>query len=141
MLKYRVSGDNIVMRLEEDEKIVESLEEVCSKEKVTAGVILSAVGAVKRGTLVYRKGCQGDFEDHLEIIGSGNVSTVEGKVKIHLHISGGNEKGVKAGHLVEGTVTVFCEIAIQRLKGFEMKRNKDESLVKQNILSPYVLEP
>ncbi len=140
-MKYRVSGDNIVVRLEEDEKIVESLEKVCNEEKVTAGVIISAVGAVKRGTLVYRKGCQGDFEEHFEIIGNGNISTVDGKAKIHLHITGGNEKEVKAGHLVEGVVTVFCEIVIQRLKGFEMKRRKDEDLVKQKILSPYVLEP
>ena len=140
-MKYKFSRNHIVVRLEEDEKIVASLEKICSKEKVTAGVIVSAVGAVKRGTLVYRRGCQRDFEDHLEIIGNGNISTVEGKAKIHLHITGGNEKEVKAGHLVEGIVTVFCEVVIQILRGFKMKRKKDESLIKQKILNPYVLEP
>ena len=140
-MKYKRSGESIVVRLDEDEKIIESLTRICFEEKVTAGAIVSAVGAVKSGTLIYKRGCQGDFEEHLEIIGSGNISSIDGKVKIHIHITGGNEKGVKAGHLVEGVVTVFCEIIIQILQGFDMKRRTDSSLIKQNVLNPYVLEP
>jgi predicted DNA-binding protein with PD1-like motif len=127
--------------LDEDERIIENLEKVCSKEKVASGVILSAVGAMKKGTLIYRRGCQGDFDEHLEIIGTGNITKAEGKVKIHLHITGGNEKGVKAGHLVEGVVTVFCEVVIQVLRGFSMKRTVDKKLVSQKVLNPYVLKP
>ena len=130
-----------MIRLDEDDKIIESLNRVCSKEKVTSGVILSAVGAVKSGTLIYKRGCQGDFNEHLEIIGNGNITKVKDKVKIHLHISGGNEKGVKAGHLIEAVVTVFCEVIIQILRGFTMERKEDKSLLKQGVLNPYVLEP
>jgi hypothetical protein len=140
-LKYKRAGDFIVIRLDENERLIENLEKVCSKEKVTSGVILSAVGALKEGTLIYRRGRQGDFHEHLEIIGNGNISKIEGKVKIHLHIAGGNEKGVKAGHLIEGVVTVFCEVAIQILYGFSMERKVDESLVSQKVLNPYVLKP
>ena len=140
-MEYKRAGDIIVIRLDEDERVIENLEKVCSKEKVMSGVILSAVGAMKKGTLIYRRGCQGDFHEHLEIIGSGNISRVGRKVKIHLHITGGNEKGVKAGHLIEGVVTVFCEIVIQVLRGFTMARKMDKSLLSQEVLNPYVLEP
>ena len=140
-MEYKRAGDLIVIRLDEDERVVKNLEKVCSKEKVMSGVILSAVGAMKKGTLIYRRGCEGDFKEHLEIIGSGNVSKVGGKVKIHLHITGGNEKGVKAGHLIEGVVTVFCEIVIQVLRGFKMARRVDKELVSQKVLNPYVLKP
>jgi hypothetical protein len=140
-LEYKRAGDFIVVRLDENERIIENLEKVCSKEKVMSGVILSAVGALKEGTLVYRRGCQGDFHEHLEIIGNGNISKADGKVKIHLHITGGNEKGVKAGHLIEGVVTVFCEVAIQVLRGFSMERTIDKELVSQKVLNPYVLSP
>jgi len=140
-LQYKRAGDFIVIRFDEDERVIENLEKICTKEKVASGVILSAVGAMKKGTLIYRRGCQGDFNEHLEIIGSGNITKAEGKVKIHLHIAGGNEKGVKAGHLIEGVVTVFCEVVIQILHGFTMKREMDKSLLSQEVLNPYVLEP
>jgi len=140
-LKYKRAGDFIVVRLDENERIIENLEKVCSKEKVLSGVIMSAVGALKEGTLIYRRGCQGDFHEHLEIVGNGNISKADGKVKIHLHITGGNDKGVKAGHLIEGVVTVFCEVAIQILRGFSMERKIDESLLSQKVLNPYVLKP
>ena len=140
-MEYKRAGDLIVIRLDEDERVVKNLEKVCTKEKVMSGVILSAVGAMKKGALIYRRGCEGDFNEHLEIIGSGNISKVGGKVKIHLHITGGNEKGVKAGHLIEGVVTVFCEIVIQVLRGFKMERKIDKELVSQKVLNPYVLKP
>ena len=140
-LKYKRARDFIVIRLDEDERIIENLGKVCSKEKVMSGVVLSVVGAMKKGTLIYRRGCQGDFHEHLEIIGSGNITKAEGKVKIHLHITGGNEKGVRAGHLIEGVVTVFCEVVIQVLRGFKMERRVDKELVSQKVLNPYVLKP
>jgi predicted DNA-binding protein with PD1-like motif len=141
VLKYKRSGEFIVVRLDEDDKLIENLEKICTQEKVTSGIILSAVGAVKSGTLIYRRGCHGDFSEHLEIIGNGNVSKLDGKVKIHMHIMGGNEKSVRAGHLIEGVASVFCEVIIRIMSGFTMERKIDESLVKQKVLNPYVLEP
>jgi predicted DNA-binding protein with PD1-like motif len=140
-LKYRRSKEFIVIRLDEDDRMVESLEQVCLREKVTSGAILSAVGALKSGTLIFRRGCQVDFQEHLEIIGGGNISSVAGRPKVHLHIAGGNDRGTKAGHLVEGVVTVFAEVLIQVLEGLGLKRKRDNNLLKQKVLNPYVLEP
>ena len=57
-LRYKRAGDYLVVRLDEGERIMESLEKICTSEKVVSGVILSIVGAVKAGTLIYRRGCQ-----------------------------------------------------------------------------------
>ncbi len=140
-MKYKRAGDIVVVRLDEDERVIENLEKVCLKEKVKSGVILSAVGAMKKGTLIYRRGHKGDFTEHLEIVGNGNIGRFQDKLKIHLHIAGGNEKNVKAGHLVEGVVAFFCELVIQILHGFTMERKLDKGLLSKEVLNPFVLEP
>lgn len=140
-MEYKRAGDFIVIRLDEGERVIKNLKKICFREDVSSGVILSAIGALKEGALIYRRGCKMDFNEHLEIIGSGNISEIDGEVKIHMHINGGNEKGTKAGHLIEGVITVFCEVVIQILHGFEMKRTFDEDLISQEVLNPYVLTP
>jgi len=130
-----------VIRLDENEKVVASLKKVCQEERAASGVILSTVGALKKGTLIFRPGCRKNFNEHLEIIGNGNISRAGGRVKIHLHIAGGNENSAKAGHLVEGVVTAFCEIVVQVLSGFAMKRRLNKDLLEQKVLNPYKLEP
>jgi len=140
-LQYKRIGDFLVVRLDEGERIVEQIEGACLKEGITSGVILSAAGALKECTLIFRRGCQRDFSEHLEIVGNGNVSELDGKPKVHLHISGGNDSKTVAGHLIEGMVTVFCEVVVQALHGFEMKRAVDRALVSELVLNPYVLKP
>ncbi|MCS7131690.1 MAG: DUF296 domain-containing protein [Hadesarchaea archaeon] len=140
-MEYRRVGDFLAIRLDEDERIVERVEEVCSREGIMSGVIHSVAGALKECTIIFRRGCKGDFREHLEVVGNGNVSEVEGRPKVHLHIAGGNDSRTVSGHLVEGTVTVFCEVILQALHGFEMRRAIDRSLVSQQVLNPYVLKP
>jgi predicted DNA-binding protein with PD1-like motif len=140
-LEYKRSGNFIVIRLDEGDRIIESIEKICHEEGVTSGVIITAVGALKECKLIFRRGCQGEFHEHFEIIGNGNISVLDGKPKVHLHISGGNDSKQVSGHLVEGVVTVFCEVIIQALQGFRMEREKDASLVSQQVLNPYVLKP
>ena len=140
-MQYKRVRDFIVIRLDEDDLVIENLKKVCLREKVKNGVILSAVGGMKRGTLVYRRGCKGDFNEHFEIIGNGNIGKVGDKIMIHFHITGGNERNVRTGHLIEGVVSVFLEIVVQALHGFAMERKLNESLVLQKVLNPYVMEP
>ncbi|MEM2908119.1 MAG: DUF296 domain-containing protein [Candidatus Hadarchaeales archaeon] len=140
-MEYKRVGDFLVIRLDEGERIVERVEEVCSREGITSGIIHSVAGALKECTLIFRRGCQQEFREHLEVVGNGNVSEVNGRPKVHLHIAGGNDSRTVSGHLIEGVVTVFCEVILQALQGFEMKRAIDESLVSQRVLNPYVLKP
>lgn len=140
-MEYKRSRNLLVIRLDEGEEIVKNLSKICVKEKIEAGVILSLVGAIKRCELIFREGYNEVFNEHLEILGNGNTSTLDGQPKIHLHVTCGNDAKARTGHLVEGTVTVFCEIVLQTLKGFEMKRNLDKELVKENVQFPYKLTP
>ena len=140
-LEYRQAGSFMVIRFDEDEEIVSGIEEVCSKEDFKSGVILSLVGAVKECELVFREGCRERFRDHFEITGNGNLTNIDGKPKVHLHIVASNDLNLKAGHLIEGVVTIFCETVIQRLEGFRMERVLDRSLDPQKIALPYRLKP
>jgi predicted DNA-binding protein with PD1-like motif len=140
-VEYKRVGDFLVIRLDEDERIVERVEEVCSREGITSGIIHSVAGALKECALIFRRGCQQEFKEHLEVVGNGNVSEVDGKPKVHLHIAGGNDSRTVSGHLIDGAVAVFCEVILQALRGFEMRRAIDESLLSQRMLNPYVLRP
>jgi predicted DNA-binding protein with PD1-like motif len=131
----------MVIRLDEGEEIVSGIEDICLKEGYKNGVILSIIGAIKECELVFREGCREKFRDHFEIVGNGNLTTIGNKPKAHLHIVAGNDRVLKTGHLVEGEVTIFCEIIIQRLEGFKMERILDSSLDPKKITLPYRLKP
>ena len=140
-LEYKQAGGFIVIRFDEDEEIVSGTEEICLREGFKGGVVLSLVGAVKECELVFREGCKQRFRDHFEITGNGNLTNIDGKPKVHLHVVAGNDLNLKTGHLIEGVVTIFCEAVIQRLEGFRMERVLDRSLDPQKIVLPYRLKP
>ena len=140
-MEFRRVHDILIIRLDEGEKVVESLTAVCLRVGVRSAVVLSFVGAVKELELILMKGHQETFKEHFEIMGNGNISTLEGHPKVHVHLVGGNETKVKAGHLVEGTATVFCEIVVKVLEGFKMERRLIEELATEKVQFPYRLTP
>jgi predicted DNA-binding protein with PD1-like motif len=140
-MEYRRVQDILIIRLDEGEKVVESLTTICLREGVRSGVVLSFVGAVKELELILRKGHQETFGEHFEITGNGNISMLDGRPRVHIHVVGGNETKVKAGHLVEGTATVFCEIIVKVLEGFKMERRLVEELSMEKVQFPYRLTP
>lgn len=140
-MEYKRADNFIIMRLDEDDKINEKIIEVCIKEKISGGVVHSIVGAVKQVELVLEKGIQETYKQHFEICGNGNISLLEDKPKLHLHLVCGNKQTVKTGHLVEATVEVFSEVIIQKLEGFRMERKIDQKLIEEKIILPYKLKP
>ena len=140
-MQYRRSRDYIVLRLDEGDEVISGITGVCAKENFQAGVILSFVGALKECELVFREGCRRSFEEHFEVNGNGNITTMNNEVKVHLHIVAGNDMNVRSGHLVTGIVTIFCEVVIKKLEGLEMVRTLDKSLDPQMVLFPYRLNP
>ena len=140
-MEFRRVHDILIIRLDEGEKVVESLTAACLRVGVRSAVVLSLVGAVKELELILMKGHQETFKEHFEIMGNGNISTWEGRPKVHVHLVGGNETKVKAGHLVEGTATVFCEIVGKVLEGFKMERRLIEELATEKVQFPYRLTP
>lgn len=140
-MEYRKNEKIIIVRFDEDDEIIETLVKICLKENLRQGVVTSIVGALKECELIFREGCKKVFHDHLEILGTGNISKIGDQPKIHLHIVGGNESTTVTGHLVKGTATIFCEAAIQMLEDFIMERTWESKLASRDILFPYRLKP
>jgi predicted DNA-binding protein with PD1-like motif len=127
------------VRLDEGEEAVSSLVGVLRKHGITAGIIPSFIGALGDCRLILRKGHEEKIGSHVEVVGNGNVSLYEGKPFVHIHVSAGNDRGAWVGHLVEGTVDIFCEAMIIPLSG-AMTRKYGKALSESGVTVPYILE-
>jgi predicted DNA-binding protein with PD1-like motif len=129
----------IIVRLDEGEEVVSTLKKALATEGVQSGVISSFVGALRDCNLILRKGLERTIPDHVEAVGSGNISLYEGQLFIHLHLSIGNDKGTWVGHLNKGFVDVFCEAAVIPVEP-RLFRSFDRGLADGGVTVPYVLD-
>lgn len=128
-----------MVRLDEGEEAVSTLGKALARHRVTAGVVPSFIGALRDCRLILRKGCEKRVAPHAEVVGNGNVSLYEGKPFVHIHVSAGNDRGVWVGHLVEGTVDIFCEAMILPFGG-GLVRKYGQALAESGVTVPYILE-
>ena len=135
-MKYSVghTGRVILLRLDEDEDVLESLESLASKEKIETGIFF-VIGSLKEGSLV--SGAETDdmpivpiwkhLQKNHEILGIGNIFQTEGKPKIHLHTALARGEKVIMGCLREKSkVFLVEEIIIFELLGVEVIRETDQ---------------
>ncbi len=123
-MEYRVYGNDLVIRIERGEEILESLQTVCRREGITLGSV-SGLGAVGEATLgVFNRDTfayeQQTFTGDLEIAAcGGSVSTMEGKIYLHLHMVVSNvTKGIcHGGHLSRGVVSLTGEFLLHKIDG------------------------
>lgn len=123
-MRYKVCDDTIIIRLEKKEDVVSAVEEICKKENVTLGYVtgIGAVNHVVMGLFAteekkyYTKEYDGDFEISALV---GNITTQNGEVYSHLHITISNsvQEVVYGGHLNQAIVSATAEIFIRTLKG------------------------
>lgn len=132
-MEYKVFGSTIVVRLDKDDLLAESLLAVARKE----GVTLASVSGI---------GATDDFEvgvfdlesseyNHSRFFGNheitslaGNLTTKDGEPYLHLHITCAGEGGkVVGGHLFEAKISLTAEIFLQTAKG-NAERRRDETL-------------
>ena len=130
-MDYRKSGRELVIRLDEDEEIVESITSICKKENIESALV-SGIGAVKKAELAHfdtkeKKYNKKTFEGMFEIASlSGNIAMLEGKPIAHLHIViAGTDFSTYGGHLMKGITNPTCEIVLLPLET-KIKRAKDE---------------
>ena len=122
-MEYRRFGDTIVARMDRGEEIVEQLCAIAKKENVKlAGV--EALGAVNDFTVgVYKpdekKYYSNRFEGYFEIVSlTGTITTKDGDIYHHLHMSAGDDRGaVFGGHLNRAVVSATCEMIIRVIDG------------------------
>ena len=101
-MEYMKFDDAYVVRLDCGEEIVESLTKICDREKITLATIEgigaadhAVIGLYNVGEQVYHKT---ELNGPMEITAlTGNVSTMDGKTYLHIHINLCDEKmNVKA---------------------------------------------
>jgi predicted DNA-binding protein with PD1-like motif len=135
-MKYSVghTGRVILLRLDEDEDVLKSLESLASKENIESAIFF-VIGSLKEGSLV--SGAQTKeipvvpiwhhLQKNHEILGIGNIFKMEGQPKIHLHAALSRGDKVRLGCLREKSkVFLVEEIIILELLGTEAYRETDE---------------
>jgi len=125
-------NNKIIVRIDKGEEIVKSLEEVCQNNNITLGSI-SGIGATNKATVGLFDVATKEYHSK-ELIGnyeiaplSGNISTMDNKIYLHLHInlcdSNHNSFG---GHLNSAIVSATCECVIDIIDGKINRKFSDE---------------
>lgn len=131
-MNYKKFGNKYVVRIDKGEEIVQTLEKFCQDNNITLGSIqgLGAadeikIGVFETGTKEYHVAkLNGDHEiTNL----TGNISTMDGEVYLHLHITLANtEYEVCGGHLNSAVVSGTCEVIIDAIDGKVDREFSDE---------------
>ena len=128
-MTFRKLGPVYVIRLERGERILESLTAFCEREGVRAAYF-DGLGTCRRAELGYFHIAAGTYDFQLfpedcEITSlHGNVSLLEGKLRIHAHmVIGDSGFHSWSGHLKEAEILATCEIVLRPLEG-ELRRKK-----------------
>lgn len=115
----KIDSDYIVS-ISDKTGIVEALTDFVTQKQITAGEI-SGLGAVNEATLRYftpatKQYVDKTFCEQMEVSNLiGNISVVNGKPLLHLHITlGRSDYSALAGHLMEANVRGACELLYAR---------------------------
>ncbi len=132
-MEYKRFKNNIVVRIDKNEEILEQIKNIALKEKIKLASI-SALGATNDFTVgVYKidekKYYSNNFKGNFEIVSlTGTINTMNKEFYTHIHMSAGNDKGeVFGGHLNRAIVSATCEMIISIIDG-EVDRYYDEEI-------------
>ena len=127
------TGRVILLKLNDDEDILESLESLALKEKIETGIFF-VIGSLKEGSLV--SGAKTEelpviplwhhLRNNHEVLGIGNIFKMEGRPKIHMHAALARGDQCLMGCLREKSkVFLVEEIMVFELLGIGALREKD----------------
>lgn len=115
----------ICKRLRRGDDLLLRIREIAIEEKISAAVVLSAVGCISRGRVRDASGVnKRDITEHCEIVSlNGTVS----QTRCHLHIALSKEDlSTVGGHLVEGCIiNTTCELVLGLCEGWEIQSEFD----------------
>lgn len=120
-MKYRRNGDQILIRIDNGEEILDTILKICTVEKIY-GAVFSGIGACSKAVVSSYIPEMNDFTNHeadglLELISlSGNISREDNVPFEHTHVlfsylEDGEQK-VLAGHLKLALVSYTAEILL-----------------------------
>ena len=132
-MEYRRFGQDIVVRLDRGEELVEAIEQVCQKENVKLAEVSGLGGCDYAELGFYDLAAQeystNTLEEALELIHlGGNITQMDGAYRHHLHASFGDSQGrAYGGHLLKTRIALTAEIFIRVIDGL-VDRQHDEVL-------------
>lgn len=122
-----------IVSLENHSNIVETLTDFIQNQNIWAGGV-TGIGAVSEATLRFfnpatKKYVDRTFKEQMEVTNiSGNVSEIEGKQTLHLHITLGREDYTAlAGHLLEAKIQGAGEFIFYPLETRVVKIKNEET--------------
>jgi predicted DNA-binding protein with PD1-like motif len=132
-MKLKKIKDTFVISLERGEKIIETLKQFCTKQKIKCGYFFG-IGSLDEAEWAHyivdnKKYTSKKYKRPLEITNmSGNITTMKEEIYLHCHITLSDEKmKVIAGHLKEGTIGATCEIVLVKLDS-DVSRKYDNDI-------------
>ncbi|MCU0851197.1 MAG: DNA-binding protein [Candidatus Thermoplasmatota archaeon] len=131
-MKYKRCGTRVFVRIDKGEELIENLKAICKELNITLGSICGigatdkvTVGLMNTKTKKYQsKEFTGDHEITSVL---GNVTTMNGEVYLHLHITLGNvEHKIIGGHLTSAVISATFEGIIDIIEGQITREYHDE---------------
>ena len=122
-MEYNRFGNNIVVRMDRGEDIVEQVKVLAEREQIRLASVQAlgavndfTVGVFNTETKVYGSN---RFQGPYEIVSlTGTIDTMDGKFYTHLHMSAGNAQGqVFGGHLNRAVISATCEMIVTVIDG------------------------
>ena len=134
-MQYRRFNNKYFVRIDRGEEIISHLKALCEHEHITLAEV-KALGAIDDFTVglfdtAEKKYHSNHFTFPAEIVSLwGTVTTKDGEVYLHLHLSAGDREGhVFGGHLNSAVVSATCEMIIDVSEGrVERKFSEDVGL-------------
>lgn len=119
MYSYKQIGNKYVVSVYTRNEIVEALTAFCKEKQIKSGFI-TGIGAINEVTLRFfnpstKKYVDKAFHEQMEISNlTGNISTMDGKEYLHLHITvGKSDYTALAGHLLSARLNGAGEFVVE----------------------------
>jgi len=132
-MKSRKFGDRWFVRIDRGEEIVETLKTFCRKRRIRLGTV-TGIGATDRAVVGLfrtdtREYVTRELTGDMEITNlAGNISTLEGRAYLHLHVTLSDpEYRAWGGHLTSAIVSGTLEAVVQEVEG-SLERVFDEQV-------------
>ena len=130
-MKSRRDGNALIVRLEDGEDLITSLEKALSMNNVSSGIILTGIGMLRDFEIGYYDGkeyLKKRIEKPHELVAlHGSIASAPEGMRLHIHAAlASPEHDIIGGHLFGGKVCVVNEISILALENIGLVRNRDE---------------
>ena len=131
-MQFRRFGNKYFVRIDRGEEIMSSLKKFCEHEKISLAEVkaLGAIDDFEVGLfdVQEKKYHSNHYTFPAEIVSRwGTVTTMNGEVYLHVHMSAGDKEGhVFGGHLNSAMVSATCEMVIDVCEGTVGRKFSDD---------------